>query len=121
MDDAARVRGRERVGHRHRDAQQLVQAQALPRDERVEAGAAHVLHDDEVDGAVRLDLVDRDDVRMVERGGGLRFLEKAAPAACSSCIRSAGRTLMATSRPSRVSRARYTSPIPPAPIGASTS
>jgi hypothetical protein len=28
-----------------------------------------------------------------------------------------GRTLMATSRPSRVSRARYTSPIPPAPTG----
>ena len=27
-------------------------------------------------------------------------------------------TLTATSRPSRVSRARYTSPIPPAPIGA---
>src|SRR5215470_7687223 len=28
-----------------------------------------------------------------------------------------GRTLTATSRPSRVSRARYTSPIPPAPRG----
>src|SRR5438046_7608615 len=30
----------------------------------------------------------------------------------------AGRTLMATSRASRGSRARYTSPIPPAPSGA---
>src|SRR6516164_8548816 len=30
-------------------------------------------------------------------------------------------TLMATSRPSLVSRARYTSPIPPAPIGATIS
>src|SRR5689334_3306041 len=29
-----------------------------------------------------------------------------------------GRDLIATSRPSRVSRARYTAPIPPAPIGA---
>src|SRR5207248_10395770 len=31
--------------------------------------------------------------------------------------RCCGRTLMATSRPSRVSRARYTSPMPPAPSG----
>ncbi len=31
---------------------------------------------------------------------------------------SLGRTLIATVRPSRVSRARYTSPIPPAPRGA---
>ena len=81
MDDPARVRGGHGVRHRHRDAQQLVQAQAMPRDERVEAGAPHVLHHDEVDVAVRLDLVDRDDVRMVQRGGRLRFLEKAAPAA----------------------------------------
>ena len=81
MDDAARVCGRDGVRDRNRDAQQLVQAQSLPRDDRVERGAAHVLHDDEVDGAFRLDMVNRDDVRMVEGGGGLRFLEKAAPAA----------------------------------------
>src|SRR5438132_12548147 len=31
--------------------------------------------------------------------------------------RCCGKTLIATSRPSRVSRARYTSPIPPAPSG----
>src|SRR4026208_1748530 len=35
--------------------------------------------------------------------------------------RCSGSTLMATSRPSRVSRALYTSPIPPAPSGASIS
>jgi hypothetical protein len=34
---------------------------------------------------------------------------------------SAGRTLMATLRSSRVSRARQTSPMPPAPIGATIS
>src|SRR6266496_3902018 len=39
----------------------------------------------------------------------------------SSAIRSAGRTLIATSRPRRVSRARYTSPIPPAPTSERTS
>src|SRR5215475_12948662 len=36
----------------------------------------------------------------------------------ASSEKEAGRTLIATSRPRRVSRARYTSPIPPAPMGA---
>jgi len=50
------------------------------------------------------------------------------PADCASCSNrrsrsasaenSAGSTLIATSRFNRSSRARYTSPIPPAPIGA---
>ena len=35
-----------------------------------------------------------------------------------SLANASGRTLMATSRPSLVSRARYTSPMPPAPSGA---
>src|SRR5213080_3722458 len=39
----------------------------------------------------------------------------------ASCANSAGRILIATDRSSRVSRARYTSPIPPAPSGATTS
>ena len=77
----ARVRGGDGVRHRNRDAQQLVQAQSLPRNDRVQRGAAHVLHDDEVDGAFRLDLVNRDDVGVVEGGGGLRLLQKPAPAA----------------------------------------
>ncbi len=38
-----------------------------------------------------------------------------------SAAKAAGRSLIATSRPSFVSVARYTSPIPPAPIGATTS
>src|SRR5437773_10871808 len=40
---------------------------------------------------------------------------------CASLANSAGRILMATARSSRVSRARYTSPIPPAPMGATIS
>src|ERR1041385_3743076 len=38
-----------------------------------------------------------------------------------SCVNVGGRTLMATSRPKRVSFARYTSPMPPAPMAPSTS
>ena len=63
MDDAARVRGRQRVGDGNGDAQHLAQAHAVARDERIEALAAHVLHHDEVDAVGRLDLVNRDDVR----------------------------------------------------------
>ncbi len=39
----------------------------------------------------------------------------------ASCAKAAGSTLIATSRPSFVSRARSTSPMPPAPIAATTS
>src|SRR5689334_21866426 len=56
------------------------------------------------------------------------FNGEEARASCSNRARrsrlsanSAGRTFTATSRPSRVSRARYTSPMPPAPIGATIS
>src|SRR5262249_30907013 len=56
------------------------------------------------------------------------FKTPAARASCSnrrrrsaSAEREVGRTLIATSRPSRVSRARYTSPMPPVPRGETTS
>jgi hypothetical protein len=39
----------------------------------------------------------------------------------ASVANASGNTLIATVRSSRVSRALYTSPIPPAPMGASTS
>ena len=71
-----RVRGGQRVGHGNRDAQHLAEPHPLSRDQRVEALAAHVLHDDEVDAVGRLDLVDRDDVRMVQRRGRFGFLDK---------------------------------------------
>ena len=66
---------------------------------------AHVLHHDEVAAVGRLDLVNGDDVGMVERGGGLRFLHE-PPAAALVRHPVGGSTLMATSRFSRGSRAR---------------
>ena len=61
---------------------------------------------------------------VLESGHGGEFSAAAACASCSkrrsrsgSCEKNAGRTLMATSRFSTESRARYTSPIPPAPRG----
>jgi hypothetical protein len=64
--------------------------------------------------------VDRGDVRVVERREQLRLALEAREAVGiggDGCVRN----LSATSRPSLVSRARQTSPIPPAPSGASSS
>jgi hypothetical protein len=60
---------------------------------------------------VRPNVVDAENVRMTQRGDGSRFLFK-APALFASV---AGSTLIATSLPRRVSRARQTSPMPPVP------
>ena len=59
----------------------LAEAHALPWNQRVNALALHKLHHDEVAAVGRLDLVNGDDVRMVERGCGLRFLHEAPTAA----------------------------------------
>ena len=80
MDDAARMRGGQRVGDGDGDPEHLAEAHPVPRNERIEALAAHVLHHDEIVALGRFDLVNRDDVRMIERGGGLRFLDEPAAA-----------------------------------------
>ena len=57
-------------------------------------------------------------IGVVERGDRPRFVSE-SPHAIFVARDSFGKILIATSRPSLVSRARYTSPIPPASIGAS--
>ena len=49
-----------------------------PRQQRVERHAIDELHRDERRAVVLVDLVDGDDVRVVERRGGARFLDEAA-------------------------------------------
>src|SRR5690349_8674480 len=46
----------------------------------VEGSAGHIFHHDEVDPIRRLDLVDRDDVRVTERGRRARLLNETAAA-----------------------------------------
>ena len=62
---------------------------------------------------MKSDVVDGDDVRVTQCGGGARLLLEPLQL---YRIEMAGRTLMATRRPSRTSRAENTTPIPPAPI-----
>ena len=80
MDDAARVRRVERRGDLRGILERRGHRQRPCRDERVEPGAVHQLHRDERRAAVLVDLVDRDDVRVVEGGGGAGFLDEAAVA-----------------------------------------
>ena len=68
-----------------------------------------------------LEAVDRGDVRMVQRGQHLRFALEARQRDPDRARTTSGSTLIATSRPSFVSRARYTSPMPPAPSADRTS
>ena len=71
VDDAARVRGaRARRRFCTRNSSAFAHRQRPVREQPVERRAIHQLHRDERDAVVFVDLVDRDDVGMVERGGG---------------------------------------------------
>jgi hypothetical protein len=80
MHDAGRVSGGQRVRQRDRDPQHLAEAHPVPGDEGIQGPPGHELHHDEVDAFGRLDLVDRDDIRVVEGGGGAGFLDEAGTA-----------------------------------------
>ena len=75
-----------------------------------------VLHDQIVGAVLMADIVKRADVGMADGRNGARFRSKRCRASAFS-DRCEGRIFTATIRSRRVSRARYTSPIPPAPRG----
>ena len=82
VDDAARVRRDERVRDGDGNPERLVQPHPLAWNERIQALAADILHHDEVVPVGRLDLVNRDDVRVIEGGRRLRLLHETATAIC---------------------------------------
>ena len=81
VDDAGGVRLRQRVGDLNRVATSRRRAagsfRAITLIERL---ALDELHRDEVDAVFAADVVDGDDAGMVQRRGGLRFLDEAAAA-----------------------------------------
>ena len=106
VDDAGGMGRGERVDDLAGVAQRARQRQARLRDHRVERAAAHQLHREVLADLGRPDVEDRDDVRVLQRRGELRFLDEAAAALGLAATRSAGRTFTATRRFSRSSRAR---------------
>ena len=79
MKNAGGVRGRQRVRDLHRVLQPVTDAQPASSDHVGERRAGDVLHRDEVDAVVLPDVVDRDDVRMIQGGGGSCLLNEALP------------------------------------------
>ena len=115
MDDALLVRGFERVRDLARDRERLVNRQRARRQTLGERRAFHELEHEAAD-AVRPPPIHRS--RRCADGSASPAPAprvRSARAAPGSERKALATTLMATSRPSLVSRARYTSPIPPAP------
>jgi len=80
MRDALAVRFLERVGDRDSDFQRFVERERPAPDPIRERLAFQVLHHEEVDVALLADVVQRADVRVIQRGDRLRFaLEPVAP------------------------------------------
>ena len=80
-----------------------------------------MLHDQERRARVLADVVQRADVGMGELRDGARFAVEALAELRVRGQRVGQHLDRDGSRPSRVSRARYTSPMPPAPNGATIS
>jgi hypothetical protein len=77
MHDAALMRGGEAVGDLGGDVEDGAHRHRALLDDRSQIAPFDVLHDDEGRAVVGADLVDRHDVRMIERGGGTRLLREA--------------------------------------------
>jgi hypothetical protein len=121
VDDAGFVRRLERVGNLSRDWQGVRKRHRTAGDQRREVVPLDELHDERprARGAV-LEAIDLRDAGVIERGSVCASRVKRASRSVS-CAKSSGRTLIAAWRLSWVSRARYTSPMPPAPTADRTS
>ena len=115
MDDSFGVSGGEPFGYRCADFRRLAPGQPAAAEAIAQRLASQEFSDNIADALMFADIVKYEDVGVRQRGYRFSFLLKA-----DQGIAVAGevRTLMATSRSRRESFARYTSPIPPAPIGA---
>src|SRR5262249_47237200 len=78
MNDASRVSFGQTVGDLDRVLQDLIQFQSAAGNQRFYCLARHILHDDEVNAVLSLDIVNSDDVGMIEDRGGPSLLREAA-------------------------------------------
>jgi hypothetical protein len=77
MDDAGRVRRGHAVGNLHRDVEQRPDGDDAAFDRRDQRLAVDQLGGDVRDAVVGADVVNGEDVRMIQRGGGVRLLLEA--------------------------------------------
>ena len=114
MHDATCVCSRQPPGHLQCSVQRAVDEQSPAPQSRPQRLTFEALGDDVGCAMVIADVVDRQDVGMIESPGRPRF-----PFECLGALRSVGcmrqQELDGDARTSRWSRARHTSPMPPAP------
>ena len=79
MHDVGGMSGLQRRRDLLAQADYVIDRQTTGGDALFERAARHDLHHDEVDVAGRIHLVDGDDVRVVEGGGGPRLLDETLP------------------------------------------
>jgi hypothetical protein len=104
MDDPLLVGGIERIRDLPRQGERLCERHRATREPVGQRLAVHQLHDERADVGAVLDAIDRRDVGVIERGQHPRLaLEARHPVGVG--VKARGRTLTATSRPSRLSRA----------------
>ena len=77
MDDARFVRGRERIGDLHAEAQCLTDPETFRRNDVIERPTGRVLHHDEIDSRLGTDVVNGDDAWVIQSAGRLGFLNEA--------------------------------------------
>src|SRR5438093_11617526 len=103
-----------------------VRVRVFPEGEEVLIGfaglgqVARKLHQQKRLTFVFVDILNRADVRMVQRRRRASLPRESSSALGSFLATSSGRNFSATGRPSRVSSALYTTPMPPPPIRSST-
>ena len=113
MDDATAMRRVEAAGDLRSNGGRLACGKRAPLEPFAECGTFEKLEDRVDDVVVPAEIVNGEDIWMRQRSNGSSLaLEPREPVWIVNC---SGRTFRATSRPRRVSRARYTSPIPPSP------
>src|SRR6185436_14180085 len=79
MDNPGCMRRCRGTRHLTRVIEQTIEWDATGLDQAIERCSIQILHHDEIEPVRGVDVVNGDDVRMVETGGGLRLLKKAAP------------------------------------------
>jgi hypothetical protein len=112
MNDTRAVRAVERIGNLRAELEHVGGRKRTACDAIRQRLAFDQLHHEIVDVALAADVGERADVRMFASGDRLRFaLEARAPGIVDRCSTFTGVAAR------RESRARYTSPMPPAPSG----
>src|SRR6266487_5847191 len=111
MDDTFGMGGFESVGNLDTDVEEALKFEWAAKEQLFECLPFQVLHNNEGPSVIFANFVDGADIWMVQPDAA-RASRRKRSRACESCATASGRNFKATKRPSGVSSARYTTPMP---------